>query len=96
MLKVERLVGQDTEQRNQSKMRRRRPDKRVILPDPVYKDMVVAKFINNLMFSGKKSLAERIVYRSIDILASRKTENRKVSFFNLGVGIYRGKGTRKL
>ena len=57
--------GSDTEQRNQSNMRRRRPDKRVILPDPVYKDMVVAKFINNLMFSGKKSLAEKIVYKSI-------------------------------
>ena len=53
-------------------MRRRRPDKRIILPDPVYKDMVVAKFINNLMFSGKKSLAEKIVYKSIDILASKK------------------------
>ena len=48
MLKVERLVDLDTEQRNQSNMRRRRPDKRMILPDPVYKDMVVAKFINNL------------------------------------------------
>ena len=54
MLKAERLVDLDTEQRNQSNMRRRRPDKRVILPDPVYKDMVVAKFINNLMLSGKK------------------------------------------
>ena len=72
MLKVERLVDLDTEQRNQSNMRRRRPDKRMILPDPVYKDMVVAKFINNLMFSGKKSLAEKIVYKSIDILASKK------------------------
>ena len=76
MLKVERLVDLDTEQRNQSNMRRRRPDKRMILPDPVYKDMVVAKFINNLMFSGKKSLAEKIVYKSIDILASKKKSRR--------------------
>ena len=76
MLRVEKLVDQDTAQRNQNNMRRRRPDKRTILPDPVYKDMVVAKFINNLMFSGKKSLAEKIVYKSIDILAKKKKNRR--------------------
>ena len=53
-------------------MRRRRPDKRVILPDPVFNDLIVAKFINNLMLSGKKSLAEKIVYESLDILAKKK------------------------
>ena len=53
-------------------MRRRRPDKRVILPDPVFNDLIVAKFINNLMLSGKKSLAEKIVYKSIDILSKKK------------------------
>jgi small subunit ribosomal protein S7 len=47
-------------------MRRRRPEKRAILPDPVYGDLVVAKFINNLMKKGKKSLAEKIFYQSID------------------------------
>ena len=47
-------------------MRRRRPEKRKILPDPVYGDLVVAKFINNLMKKGKKSLAEKIFYASID------------------------------
>ena len=47
-------------------MRRRRPEKREILPDPIYGDMVVAKFINNLMKKGKKSLAEKIFYQSID------------------------------
>ena len=46
-------------------MRRRRPEKREILPDPVYGDLVVAKFINNLMIAGKKSLAEKIFYDSI-------------------------------
>ena len=35
-------------------MRRRRPEKREILPDPLFKDLVVAKFINNLMNDGKK------------------------------------------
>jgi len=47
-------------------MRRRRPEKREILPDPVYGDLVVAKFINNLMKQGKKSLAEKIFYKSIE------------------------------
>ena len=46
-------------------MRRRRPEKREILPDPVYADLIVAKFINNLMKQGKKSLAEKIFYQSI-------------------------------
>ena len=46
-------------------MRRRRPEKRKILPDPVYGDLIVAKFINNLMKQGKKSLAEKIFYQSI-------------------------------
>jgi small subunit ribosomal protein S7 len=46
-------------------MRRRRPEKREIIPDPVYNDLVVAKFINNVMDSGKKSVAEKIFYGAI-------------------------------
>ena len=57
-------------------MRRRRPEKREILPDPLFKDLVVAKFINNLMNDGKKSLAESIFYSSIEkIKASIKTDD---------------------
>ena len=57
-------------------MRRRRPEKREILPDPLYKDLVVAKFINNLMNDGKKSLAESIFYSSIEkIKSSVKTDD---------------------
>ena len=47
-------------------MRRRRPEKREILPDPLYNDLLVAKFINNIMNGGKKSLAEKIFYTSIE------------------------------
>ena len=47
-------------------MRRRRPERREILPDPVYGDLIVAKFINNLMKQGKKSLAEKIFYQSVE------------------------------
>ena len=52
-------------------MRRRRPEKRVIIPDPVYSDLVVAKFINNVMDSGKKSVAEKIFYNAIDQVESK-------------------------
>ncbi len=52
-------------------MRRRRPEKREILPDPVYGDLQVAKFINNLMQRGKKSVAERIFYHSLEIIKQR-------------------------
>ena len=48
-------------------MRRRRPEKRTILPDPIYNDLVVAKFINYIMVGGKKSVAEKIFYNSLEI-----------------------------
>ena len=52
-------------------MRRRRADKREVIPDPKYKSAVVARFINAIMTQGKKSKAEKIVYRSFDILAQK-------------------------
>ena len=55
--------------------RRRRADKRVILPDPKFADLVLSKFINNLMLDGKKSTAEGIVYGAIEILDGKKPVN---------------------
>ncbi|MEC7912362.1 uncharacterized protein METZ01_LOCUS172906 [marine metagenome] len=46
--------------------RRRSPEKRKILPDPKYKDIIVAKFMNHIMRDGKKSVAEKIVYGAFD------------------------------
>ena len=46
--------------------RRRSPEKRKILPDPKYKDVIVAKFMNHIMRDGKKSVAEKIVYGAFD------------------------------
>jgi len=51
--------------------RRRVADKREILPDPKYDNQVLAKFINILMRSGKKSTAERIVYGALDEMGNR-------------------------
>jgi small subunit ribosomal protein S7 len=52
-------------------MRRRRAEKRQILPDPRFGSETVAKFINMVMRNGKKSLAERIVYGALDIVQSK-------------------------
>ena len=49
-------------------MRRRRADRRGIVPDPKYKNVTVAKFINIIMTRGKRSVAEKIVYKCFDIL----------------------------
>ncbi len=51
--------------------RRRRVPKRKILPDPVYRSEVVTKFINGLMRRGKRSLAEKIFYSTMDIIEQR-------------------------
>ena len=51
--------------------RRRRAEKRVILPDPKFKDLVLSKFMNNLMFDGKKSVSEKIVYGAFDEIESK-------------------------
>ena len=60
-------------------MRRRRPDKRKILPDPVYNNLTVAKFVNNLMQQGKKSTAYKIFYDAIDVIESKKEDKEKTS-----------------
>ena len=52
-------------------MRRRRPDKRKILPDPIYGDLEVAKFMNYLMMGGKKGVSEHIFYTSMSTIKSR-------------------------
>lgn len=55
--------------------RRREIPKRKILPDPVYRDKLVAKFMNTLMIGGKKSTAEGILYGSFDIIKARFKED---------------------
>tara|TARA_X000001036_G_C20676792_1_gene804492 strand:+ start:387 stop:851 length:465 start_codon:yes stop_codon:yes gene_type:complete len=61
-------------------MRRRRPEKRTILPDPIYGELMVQKFINNLMRGGKKSISEKIFYSSLDIVKS-KTKSDSLEMF---------------
>ncbi|PTQ08192.1 30S ribosomal protein S7 [Sphingomonas oleivorans] len=51
--------------------RRRRPEKREILPDPKFGDVVLSKFMNSVMLDGKKSVAEGIVYGALDTVETR-------------------------
>ena len=65
-------------------MRRRRPEKRVIAPDPIYGEVMVQKFINNIMGRGKKGVAERIFYGALDIVSS-KTKGDSLEMFKKAV-----------
>ena len=51
--------------------RRRRPEKREILPDPKFGDIVLSKFMNSVRLDGKKSVAEGIVYRAFDVIKTK-------------------------
>ena len=65
-------------------MRRRRPEKRKILPDPVFSDLEVAKFMNFLMIGGKKGASEKIFYGAINIVKER-TKKDGIDIFKLAV-----------
>ncbi len=56
-------------------MRKAKPKKRIILPDPRFNDQLVTKFVNNLMLQGKKSLAYKIFYQAIDVVSERTNED---------------------
>jgi len=65
-------------------MRRRRPEKRKILPDPIHNDLGVARFINYLMERGKKGLSERIIYGAFDII-KQKTKSDPLELFKKAI-----------
>jgi|TARA_B110000240_G_scaffold193899_1_gene240513 small subunit ribosomal protein S7 len=55
--------------------RRRVPEKREVLPDPKYSNKTLAKFMNHVMVSGKKSVAEKIVYGALDRIKERASSD---------------------
>jgi len=61
--------------------RKREVKKREILSDPKYHEMLIAKFINGIMRRGKKSLAERVFYRALNIIQER-THQDPIKIFN--------------
>lgn len=58
-------------------MRKAKPKKRILLPDPVYGDKLVTQFVNNLMLDGKKSVSYRIFYSALDIIGEKMAEEDK-------------------
>ena len=56
-------------------MRKSKPPKRYVLPDPKFKDSLVTKFVNNLMYDGKKSKSLDIFYAAIDIVTEKSGED---------------------
>ena len=60
-------------------MRKAKPKKRIILPDPVFGDVKVSKFVNHLMFDGKKSISYEIFYNALEIVKTKMSSEEKDS-----------------
>ena len=60
-------------------MRKAKPKKRVILPDPVYNDQKVSKFVNHLMYDGKKTTSYEIFYNALNIVEKKMAKEEKSS-----------------
>lgn len=58
-------------------MRKSKPQKRVILPDPVFNQVEVSKFVNHLMYDGKKTVAYDIFYSSLDVVKNKLPNEEK-------------------
>lgn len=58
-------------------MRKATPKKRILLPDPKFGDVLVTRFVNNLMLDGKKSIAYGIFYDALDIISEKMKDNEK-------------------
>ncbi|MFD2865372.1 30S ribosomal protein S7 [Mucilaginibacter antarcticus] len=56
-------------------MRKSKPKKRILLPDPKFNDILVTRFVNNMMFDGKKSTAYTIFYNAVDIVEKKTSES---------------------
>ena len=52
-------------------MRKAKPKKRIILPDPIFNDQKVSKFVNHLMYDGKKNTSYEIFYKSLDLVGNK-------------------------
>ena len=57
------------------KMRKAKPKKRMVLPDPVFNDVKVSKFVNHLMYDGKKNISYEIFYASLDKVKAKMSDS---------------------
>jgi len=60
-------------------MRKRQAKKRPLLPDPRFNDQLVTRFVNNLMWDGKKSVAFKVFYDAMDIVEAKNTDEEKTA-----------------
>jgi small subunit ribosomal protein S7 len=65
--------------------RRRKSDQREVLPDPMYNDIVVAKFVNRLMYDGKKTTAQNSLYSALEILKEKVAGEDPLTVFKKAV-----------
>ena len=65
--------------------RRREAEKRQILPDPKYNDILVARFVNSLLKKGKKSLAERVLYTALDNIGEKLKDEKALDVFKRAI-----------
>ncbi len=65
--------------------RRREAEKRQILPDPKYNDILVARFVNSLLKKGKKSLAERVLYTALDNIGAKLKDEKASDIFKKAI-----------
>ena len=56
-------------------MRKSKPKKKILLPDPRFNDVLVTRFVNNLMYSGKKNIAYQIFYDAVDIVGNKLNDD---------------------
>ncbi len=62
-------------------MRKQKPKKRIILPDPKFNDVLVTKFVNNMMVQGKKNTSYRIFYDAMEIVTEKFKDDNAVEVF---------------
>ncbi len=65
-------------------MRKRKAEKRRLEPDPKYKDILVSRFINNMMLDGKKNTSRKIIYEAFDIVGN-KTKKEPLEVFRKAI-----------
>ncbi len=63
-------------------MRRRKAPVREVMPDPIYDSKVITKFINSIMFDGKKSVATEIMYGALNFIDNKGGEKKGIEIFN--------------
>ncbi len=61
-------------------MRKKRSEKRFLKPDPKFNDVTVSRFINSIMYDGKRSIARNVVYKALDIIEERTKKNGLETF----------------